>query len=509
MIRKRSWRHLLFLVSALWVLMLLAAGCGRSGSEGETGGNPNEPGKGIGEPAKFRVLFDFNVDPQGMSLEDNEYTRFLLEKTGVKIELESPGSAGYMDKLNVLMASGNYPDAFMITDRDKLLQFAADGLLTDLAPYLDKYPNLKNKMPKDAWLPVTQQGKIWAVPFNRHDGFHQVVYINKKWLDNLNLPVPKTIDDFYNVLKAFTERDPDGNGKNDTFGLLGNNDLSYGGRIFQAAFDAETYKVVNNQLIPPEISNEYREYLTFMNRLIQEKILDPEWPTITSTVFREKVNTGKYGMFNGFWHFKTGREFAPGVMDNYIAIEPPLKKDGTPSYFTYATTNRHYIAIPKTTKNVEQLLRFFDWVVSDEGTRFVYLGIEGVHYTMNNGKPQLTSNAKHPIHWAFSLVKQGNLDDKVKEYLKFEYSDEVLGYLELANRIGRLDKIAASLPYFQELSAYNLKQISDEYRAKTVLGNEKIETSWENYVNKYKASGGEKMIQLYTEWYNKEGRNLK
>lgn len=483
-------------------LLLLAvaslAGCG-----GGSGGAPAEEESEV--IPTFTVMFDYNVDAKGMSLTDNEYIDYLQEQTGVRVELDSPGTAGYLDKLNILMASGNYPDAFGITDKNKLLQFANDDLLTDIAPYLDNYPNLKNAMPEEAWLPVTQEGKIWAIPYNRHDGFHQVVYINKTWLDTLELEIPRTIDEFYEVMKAFTEQDPDRNGKKDTFGLLGNSDLSYGGRIFLAAFDAEAYRFRDGELQPPEITEEYRSYLTFMNRLISENILDPEWPTITGAIFREKVNTLKYGMFNGFWHFQSGREFAPGVMDHYVAIDPPLMEDGSPSRFTFNTTNRHYIAIPSGTENIEALLTFFDWAASPEGTKYNFLGIENKHYTENNGVFEKTDTERAALHWAFSLIKHGQYTDEIRNYMRTEYSEEVINNLTLSNETGQLDTIAASLPYYPELAAYNLPNIVQEYQAKTILGNENVETSWNDFVAKYRASGGDKAIKLWTDWYEKEG----
>jgi len=496
------------------VVLMFLWGCGsgqtpeKNAEETMEGDGTQTTAQNTGTEAKksrsYRVLFDFNVDPKGMSLTDNEYVNFLEEKTGIRIQIESPGSSGYMDKLNILMASGDYPDAFMVSasQRNKLLQFAADGMLTDLKPYLDQYPNFKN-IPDEAWLPVTdEQGRVWGFPFHRHDAFNQVVYVNKTWLDALGLDVPKTIDEFYEVMKAFTEQDPDGNGKDDTFGVVGNNDLSYGGRLFKAAFGAETYKVVDGKVLPPEISEEYKQYLLFMNKLVREKILDPEWTTSNSTIFREKINTLKYGVFNGFWHFQSNLEFAPGTFDHYIAIEPPLGPNGEPAKFTYNTTNRHYIGIPATTQDVEGLMEFFDWVLSPEGTRFVYLGVEDYNYKMVDGKPQLTENTRHPIHWAFSLVKHGQLTDEVRTYLSTDYSEQVLDNLDLATKYGQLDKIAASLPYNPDLAAYNLDAIVEEYHAKAILGNEDIEKTWDDYVKRYRSSGGDKVIEFWTKWYN-------
>lgn len=506
--------------SALLALtaVLLAAGCSTGGTDSgaNSGAGGSEAAAGGGQPAgknpaTFKVLFDFNVETKGMSLEDNEYIDYIQEKTGVRIGLNSPGSAGYLDKLNILMASGEYPDAFMISDknRSKLLQFASDGLLTDIAPYLDKYPNLKDAMPKDAWLPVTQDGKIYGIPYNRHDAFHQVVYINKVWLDTLGLQVPKTIDEFYQVMKAFTEQDPDRNGKNDTFGLIAMNDLSYGGRMFAAAYDAESYKFRNNELLPPELTDEYRNYLTFMNKLIKEKILDPEWPTTTGAIFRQKVGTGKYGMFNNFWHFAGSPEILPDVLKQFIPIELPLREDGSPSVFSYNTTNRHYMGIPASTKNVEELLKVFDWAVSPEGTRYHFMGIEGKHYVENNGTFAKGPEQRAPLHWAFSMVKHGQLNDEIREYMKADYNEQVVDILTLSTKMGTLDKIAAALPYYPELAAYNLPKISQEFTAKAIFGNENLQDGWDNYVKKYRASGGDKAIKQWTEWYQKTGSQLK
>ena len=62
-------------------------------------------------------------------------------------------------------------------------------------------------------------GKTYATDRARALGRNGVT-IRKDWLENLGLEEPKTIDEFYNVLKAFTKDDPDGNGKDDTYGLV-------------------------------------------------------------------------------------------------------------------------------------------------------------------------------------------------------------------------------------------------------------------------------------------------
>jgi len=504
----------------LVVALAAAAGCsgtGESGGAGETGGQtPEQTAPKVGEsgaakpePVSFTVVFDYNVDPKGLSLTDNEYIRYLKEQTGVEIKLNSPGSAGYVDKINVLMASGSYPDAFAVSDRDLIMKYAKDDLLADLSPYLKdaaKYPNMA-KMSADAWLPVTDGGKVFAFPYHRPDGLSQVVYINKEWLDALKLEVPKTIDEFYNVMKAFAHNDPDGNGKQDTFGLLTNQNIDAGARIFKAAFNAEAYSIRDGKVTPPEITPEYKEYLKFMNKLIAEKILDPEFPTVTSPIFQQKFKSLKYGVINGFWHYPSGLEIPKEVMDKFIAVPLPVQKDGSPSFFHYQSLNRHYVAIPKTTKNIDRLVQFLDWAVSPEGMKFSLIGVPDFNYKETNGKIEVLQQLA-PIHWSFSLVRTGVLTDDIKKYIGVVYPPTAVDNLDMAAKIGKVDMLRAALPYYPELAGFNLNKIVSEYATRAILGNADVDKTWDDYVNRWRSAGGDKAIQFWTDWYNKEGKNV-
>ncbi|WP_240415159.1 extracellular solute-binding protein [Paenibacillus periandrae] len=503
--RRVTWNRTA-LPALLAAALAAMVGCSSTGSGGNTAAAPKDAG-----PYKFKVMFDYNVDPKGMSLSDNEYIKFLKEKTGVEVVLDSPGTAGYVDKLNVLMASGSYPDAFAVGDRDLVMKYAKDDLLADLSPYINdtaKYPNLKKVMPPDAWLPVTEKGKVFAIPYSRPDGLSQVVYINKEWLDKLKLPIPKTIDDFYNVMKAFTINDPDGNGKNDTFGLLTNNTVDNGARAFKAAFNAEAYSIRDGKVTPSEITPEYKEFLRFMNKLVNEKILDPEFPTITTPIFQQKFKTLKYGIISGFWHYPSGLEIPKEVMSKYIAVPAPLQLDGKASSFVYPSLNRHYVAIPKTTKNIDQLMKFMDWAVSPEGMKYSFIGVPDFNYKEAGGKIELTANQLAPIHWAFSLVRTGQLTEDVKKYIGVVYPKEAVDNLEMATKIGKADVLRAALPFYPELTGFNLAKISSEYTTKAILGNADVDKTWDDYVSRYKSAGGDKAIEFWTNWYNTEGKNV-
>ncbi|MDR1060920.1 MAG: extracellular solute-binding protein [Clostridiales bacterium] len=481
-----------------------AAGGAATTAAGQDQGQ--EQGQADFEPVSVNILMDFNIMDGIDSLTDNKYVDFIEEKTGVKIVMDSPGPAGYNDKLNIVMASGAEVDAFM-ANRDQINKFALDGILTDLSPYIHdaaKYPNIDAYMAPNTWLPVTNDEGVWGFPYSRFDAFTQVVFVQKPWMEALNLEIPTTIDEYYEVMRAFTYDDPDGNGQDDTFGLLAGSSLFEGARIFKAAFDAESYKVIDGVVTPAVITENYKDYLKFISKLVAEKIMDPEWPTTTVSIYMDKLKTYKYGMTSYFWHANQLPEYDQGtVHENWLSLDLPKGRDGQPSHFTYDSLNRNYVGIPTTSSKVDALMRVYDWTCSpDEGERWLYLGVEGDEYSIGADGAIEVLKQRNSLHWMFTMVSPGILNDNVKKYLELTYPKETVERLDISTRNGQLDELAASLPYYPDLVNFNLTKVTDEYNAKAILGNVDIDATWDDYVTKYKVAGGEAAMKFWTDWYN-------
>lgn len=92
----------------------------------------------------------------------------------------------------------------------------------------------------------------------------------------------------------------------------------------------------------------------------------------------------------------------------------------------------------KGTKNIDKLMKFLDWAVSPEGMKFSFLGIPNVNYKEANGNIEAAQQLA-PIHWAFSLVRTGQLTDDIKKYIGVVYPKEAVDNLTLANKIGKPD----------------------------------------------------------------------
>ena len=153
---------------------------------------------------------------------DSPVLQKLEEFLGTKLNITWVPSTSYDEKVTAAMGSGEYPQVMLVGSRSSsVIQNSRAGTFWDVTDKLtdaEKFPNLAQTDPTVNHN-TSIDGKVYGVYRSRELG-RAGVSIRKDWLDKLGLEQPKTIDDFYNVLKAFKEQDPDGNGANDTYGMI-------------------------------------------------------------------------------------------------------------------------------------------------------------------------------------------------------------------------------------------------------------------------------------------------
>ena len=155
----------------------------------------------------------------------NPTLSFLEDKFNADFEfmLVSRGNNDYQNKCNMLIASNDIPDLIQINDYSILTNMVELGLIIPLDELVQEYgQELLVIRPEECWEPFIFDGKLYSLPNQyRTDGI--IGCIREDWLKKLNLEMPTTIEEFENVIRAFTEQDPDGNGANDTYGISGTN----------------------------------------------------------------------------------------------------------------------------------------------------------------------------------------------------------------------------------------------------------------------------------------------
>lgn len=306
------------------------------------------------------------------------------KKTNVKINWDVVSADGFTERVNLVMASNSMPDA-IIKGTPDITKTSADGSIVDISGLIDKYSvglkALFEKYPEAKSASFSPDGKIYSVPnintLSPNKTVHRNMWINKKWLDNLGLQAPKTLDEFVTVMKAFRDKDANGNGDpKDEIPYV----LEYGGGDHLAKVDIfsglwgiyanlgyQNIRIVDDKVEIFSTSDKYKEVLQFMNMLYKEKILDNSLYTQTSDVALSKFNSDVSGCFG-----LSSDDLWNKYNEDYIALAPPTNNAGdTPVIGLGSTYAGPSMVITKADKTPEISLRWIDYFFTEEGANFI------------------------------------------------------------------------------------------------------------------------------------------
>jgi ABC-type sugar transport system, periplasmic component len=362
---------------------------------------------------KVITLRMFNRVNANVVLDNNPIIPEIEKLTKVKLQIEAPPINNYNDKLQVLMASGDLPDLIYNwginsagSPADANYEaWSSSGLLAPLDDKITQYPNLMKNITKEMWNAVksVNDGKIYVVPRTNvvnHWGFA----INQKWLDKLGLKAPTTLSEFTNICKAFTRNDPDGNGKDDTFGIsfsnptLGANSIWNASYYLASAFDLPIVngaKDTDGRYKIREKMSGYIPFLEYIKKLNDDKIIDPEFLINKIYVDRDKFNAGRVGMWYGHQSNVFGNLMNDPASDQKNTYCAPLKdsKGVATDYITPAMWGGWMIS--KDCKQIDRALKFLDWGNTPEANILLQLGIKGVTYdSYDQAKKLVTRSAE-------------------------------------------------------------------------------------------------------------------
>lgn len=240
---------------------------------------------------------------EGDTHSNNIWTRGYEEELGIKVSYDwIVADANYNDKMNVTLASGDLPDLLKV-NMVQFEQLNDAGMLEDLTEVYDKYASdlVKEYYSEEdgaGLKPVTKDGKLLAlVSFPGSLDSSDMVWIRKDWMDKLGLSEPKSMQDLIKIAEDFTFKDPDGNGKQDTYGISLNKDLPINGFLLGYHAYLETWiKNADGDIVNGTIQPEVKEGLAELQRLYKAGVIDPEFGVKDFAKAMEDVNAGKAGM---------------------------------------------------------------------------------------------------------------------------------------------------------------------------------------------------------------------
>lgn len=350
-------------------------------------------GMGPAKPKKIKTLLDTVLEANdGQEVFCAEFKKL----TGIILEINKPPHNVYNEKFRAQFASGDLPDIAEIPT-GAYVSTAASGNLLALDDLIANSKNCKliNKKYYEHYR--LKDGKIHAFPINSGGGC--LTYIRKDWLDKLKLKIPTTYAELYEVMKAFTFKDPDGNGKADTIGYtlsmkVPTDEIDYYNRLIMQ--NANFYFIKKGSKWVDGFSEpEFKGALERFKKLYQEKIIDQEIFTNTTSAARTKVYDGQCGLME-YWAGNWAKTMSQNTKAKYPNAEiipiPPIKET------VYYNRVAPCFGITKAVKNPKAVFDNFIDLMWDKGPGqllFVH-GVEGFHFKKVGDKIEKQPSKSNP-----------------------------------------------------------------------------------------------------------------
>lgn len=471
----------------------------------------------------------------------NEFTKWLEEKTNIHLNWEVVPNVYAEERLNVILASGNYPDVLLGFPVSPIQQalFGKDGVFRPLNSYIQAYGKETKRM--FAEVPYAKpsitltDGAIYALPLVNecyHCQYGAKMWVNRVWLDRLGLNIPQTTEQFYEMLKAFKERDPNGNGLPDEIPLSGavNGPSTRLDLFLMNSFvesDFQQLFVEQGRVKAAFVQPGWKEGIRYLRKLTAEGLLLPK--SFTQDRFQLKLQGDNPGTtILGAVAAQNPNIFVSGNYNrwkSYVTI-PPLRGPGglrSAKYNPDALLQGAFIITDKA-KHPEAAFRLADLLYSEEAAFRGLVGRPGKEWTMAEpGEKGIDGN---PAKWkqllgldAVQNITWSQTGPSYRsEKWRFSMTDdplrpmETLLYRETKNNYEpyRMDpsKSVPTLIYTstQAEAIANVRKAVNEYRdeavARMVLSDGDLDTEWAGYLETMKRIGLDRYLQAMQEAYN-------
>jgi putative aldouronate transport system substrate-binding protein len=482
-----------------------------------------------------------------LSYEDNVLTDLLEERTGVSIEFTLIPQQDYRDRMNLMFAAGaELPDMLNLanTDVNGQLLWGQQGGLIPLNALIEEhgyyFKQVAEQVPSINQLATAADGNLYSFPFVSDcphcDPSHRF-WINKVWLDNLGLDMPTTTEEFREVLVAFRDQDPNGNGEADEIPLMG---ARTGWQMGPATFLLNSFTnwdpiakvhVEDDQLVPTLVSEGYRDGLRYMNQLVEEGLLDPVSFTQNQGQLRTLLQTEPtvIGVFPAGGAFF---ESYDAVSGDFVHLDPLEGPDGVrwAAYNPWTGIGQGAGAITTEAQYPEVAVRWLDQFFDPDLSIRARFGVEGEHWrrtepgevALNSARVEVPAmmlenvwavEQPHSLHWflrhpyflrpsietadweAFDpIAKMGDSSMQLLEYVPPEDT-----------QLPPLAFTAEEVEEHQNLRS-TIDTYANEARVRFIVGDLDIESDWDSYVSEIESAGLDRWIEIQQQAYNRVWR---
>lgn len=528
-------KRLLSVMAASAMVLSMLSGCGSSEKkDGQTASGGEEAvsdGKEAMSDSK-EVASDEDIEIWGTNTgylpveAGSELYNLYKEMMGVGIVqpyVEWNGGETYLEQLNLRIAAGDMPDVFSPWNgiESELIESGALLDLTDLLQ--EKAPHLWESIPEEMWDAVkandpTGENRIYVIPqvlnYGRNGGM-----IRQDWLDSLGLKMPTTQEEFVDVLRAFKNDDPNGNGVADEISTGGRAEVRWMGQMFGqygiAMWEGyPQWDIYDGELTYSAVTQNMKDCLEWMSELYAEGLLDPETLLNDKSAWDGKINSGVVGVWEHLpqecYNYAENIYSGTGVKPQ-IAILPAISAPGYEGYYTHRQMNGGGFVVANTEdeEKIDKIMKVLDAYGNQDMWMEFYNGVEGMHSEVIDGKavrlPDDPSTQQNlvlaPYNSIATIDFQVNvLSTQLTEDREWAVSQAVENvqknqeYVKSFAGDGMPDSIYSDYPDIGNRTLYV------EYATKIIAGEYPID-KFDEFVEKWYASGGKEVTELAREWY--------
>lgn len=495
--------------------------------------NTPAPAETLPEKKVTIHAFQYALENQQVDFENLWFYKELEEKTNVHVEWEVVKDSDWKTRLNLMFVSGDWADIIIRGNIDVEEYGVTQNILLPLDDHLKEHmPNYYGRLQlnnANASIPASDGksyyvGNLTAQNVN-HDGNH---YINKKWLDNLGLEIPKTIDELTDVLRAFRDNDPNGNGQKDEIPFSGGDLISQVQGVYThfANFGVPLQRFVyasidaNDKVEFPGYMDGFRAAVEWLNLCYNEGLLDPEAITQDSNVWGSKMNKGQVGYTTYLRLLNTSLKAE--TIEQFVSILPPASEYGVavPSILEVPSVGA---ALTVANKHVPETLK---WLDAQFETETMMVSVNGPIKEGSPIDPTMSINAagKYEIKY---IPENNGLYQYVPVYHGqfFAPGDYYFDIYEMPPH--RVERFETSKTY-SEAGVLEPKSFDYLYRLTKMKSEDSIEASrlfneidkfmqesitnfitngvndgnWETFIKTSKSVGVEEYISLYQKAYD-------
>lgn len=530
-----KWKKSLMSMLIIMVVALISGGCSNDGDKKAdadvTDDNFNENGLPIvDDEITLKIAGSYDART-GSDWNELETFQEINKDTNVKIDWKLTPSSDWTEKRNLMLASGDLPDAILKLSSSDVVKGGAQGTIIPLEDLIDKYaPNLtkfmdENPEVRDAI--TAPDGHIYSLPsaemadYKRSSG--NTLWINTEWLDKIDMDMPETTDEFKEALMAFKAEDMNDNGDpNDEVPLTGiyGNSL-HGFNFLFSSFGTmdETFLVRDDQVEFVRTSDEYKEVIKYISSLYTEGLLDQETFSLETEEMLSKLASGDKAQVGAFFGWSPDQITNPDY--NWDYESPILALKGPDGHqergYLNPQLDQASFAITKVNENPAATIRWVDQAYEPEMSMKLRQGPNRIEET-DDGMYQII-----PAPEDFS---EGEWRVKETPYNSFPYasSQEMHEQLDLSDlKPGHLDpdkeewfelqkpnlkewiypKLLFTSDQYEEIGRYDtdIDEYTDEMAAKWITKGG-IDEDWDEYIKNLKTMGLDKYTKVYQDGYD-------